>query len=319
MNTRFVEAFIWVARLGSFRAAADRLFLTQAAISHRIAALEQELGGRVFERKPRGLRLTPLGRRLLPYGERLLELEAEIMQLDQPGAPLLGLVRIGVIESVAHTWLVRFLQRLQSKHPGIEVQLSSETTEKLRHSLRAAEIDIALQSDAALGDGIVSRPCLPLAMGWVGPPGQARPEEASLEQLLRTPIITMSRGSQPYLAVKDLYRKARLSPGKLHCVSSIAALARLVQAGFGYALLPLAPVRDKIERGDLRWIPCAQPLPAQQLVVSHLERDASEAINLVAELACRESDGFVRALPAPYAPPTELALIDEPSSADKKS
>ena len=319
MNTRFVEAFIWVTRLGSFRAAGEQLCLTQAAISHRIAALEQELGGRVFERQPRGLKLTSLGRRLLPYGERLLELETEIMQLERPGTSLLGLVRIGVIESVAHTWLVRFLQRLQSSYPGIEVQLSSETTETLRHSLRAADIDIALQSDMEMGQGIVSQPCLPLAMGWVGPPGKTRPEEACLNRLLRMPVITMSRGSQPHLALKELYRQARLPPGKVHCVSSIAALARLVQADFGYALLPLAPVRDKIERGDLRWIPCAQPLPSQHLVVSHLERDASEAIRLVAELACRESDSFVRALPAPYGQTPGQALPSHAGCGDKES
>jgi DNA-binding transcriptional LysR family regulator len=50
LNTRFVEAFMWVARLGSFRAAAEHLHITQAAMSNRIASLEQEIGARVFER-----------------------------------------------------------------------------------------------------------------------------------------------------------------------------------------------------------------------------------------------------------------------------
>ncbi|MCP3024380.1 LysR family transcriptional regulator [Cupriavidus basilensis] len=302
MNTRFVEAFMWVARLGSFRAAAEKLHITQAAMSNRIASLEQEIGARVFEREARDLRLTPVGLRLLGYGERLLELQREIMVLGRSGHELLGLVRIGAIESVVHTWLVDFLRHLQSSYPGIEVQITSETTEGLHKTLRAGGIDIALQTDPAVGEGITSTPCLPMAIGWVGPPGAARPDEGKLATLLQHPTITMSPGSQPHVALKELYRKAGLPVGKVHCVSSIAAIVRLVKAGFGNALMPLAPVREEVERGELRVICCDVPLPHQRLVVSHLDHAASEAIRLVADLACRESDRFVRALPAPFAP-----------------
>jgi DNA-binding transcriptional LysR family regulator len=58
MNLRFIEAFVWVARLHSFKAAADKLHMTQAAISSRIAALENQLGMRLFERDERNVALT---------------------------------------------------------------------------------------------------------------------------------------------------------------------------------------------------------------------------------------------------------------------
>jgi DNA-binding transcriptional LysR family regulator len=213
---------------------------------------------------------------------------------------LLGLVRIGAIETVVHTWLVDFLRHLQSSYPGIEVQLSSETTEALHKSLLAGGIDIALQTDPAVGDGIASTPCLPMAMGWVGPPGERQPGEGTLAALLQRPTITMSPGSQPHLALKELYRKAGLPVGKVHCVSSIAAIVRLVKGGFGNALMPLAPVRDAVERGELRIIASDVPLPPQRLVVSYHDHGVSEAIRFVAELACRESDRFVQSLPAPF-------------------
>ncbi len=69
MNTRFVEAFVWAARLGSFRTASDRLHITQAAVSNRVASLEEDIGARPFERDARELRLTPVGVRLMDYGE----------------------------------------------------------------------------------------------------------------------------------------------------------------------------------------------------------------------------------------------------------
>ncbi|QEI05483.1 LysR family transcriptional regulator [Pigmentiphaga aceris] len=299
MNTRFVEAFLWVARLGSFRAAAERLHLTQAAISNRIASLEADIGARLFDRDPRGLRLTPVGQRMLDYGDRLLELRREIVALGKPQEELIGLVRIGAIESVVHTWLVGFLENLRSTYPGIEVQLTSETTQALHTRLREGSLDIALQTDQITESGIISTPCLPMPMGWVGAGDRQMPDpQGGISALLRQPVLTMSPGSQPHLALKQLYHDAGMPVGKVHCVSSIAAIVRLVRAGFGNALVPLPPVLDEIARGDLQVLPCATPLPPQRIVVSHIERGDSAAIAPVAALACRESDRFIAALPA---------------------
>ena len=73
MNLRFVEAFLWVARLKSFKGAAEKLHTTQAAISSRIATLEEELGARLFERDNRSVTLTFRGTELVPLAERMLE------------------------------------------------------------------------------------------------------------------------------------------------------------------------------------------------------------------------------------------------------
>jgi DNA-binding transcriptional LysR family regulator len=301
MNTRFVEAFLWVARLGSFRAAADRLHVTQAAISNRIASLEEDIGARLFERDPRDLKLTPVGLRLLDYGERLLELQREIVALGRPTEELPGLVRIGAIESVVHTWLVDFLGTLQRQHPGIEVQLTSETTHALHERLQAGVIDIALQTDALAGPEFVNLACVPMAMGWVGAgDAPALPGEGRIARLLQQPVLTMSPGSQPHQALKQLYRQAGMPLGKVHCVSSMAALVRLVRSGFGHALIPLPPVREEIARGDLRILDCDTPLPPQRIVVSHLVSADSPALRLVAELARTESDRFAGTLPAPF-------------------
>lgn len=302
MNTRFLESFLVVAELGSFRAAADRLHVTQAAISNRIASLEEELNARVFDRGPGELRLTPVGLRLISYGERMLELQQEMFLLGKTDQNLLGSVRIGAIDSVVHTWLVDFMQHLQSSYPGIELQLSSESTERLFRSLRDGDVDIALQTDQMIGEGIVSKACLPMPMGWVGPVEAPAELDDNLRLILSQPTITLSRGSQPYLVLKDLYRRAGMPLGKVHCVSSIAAIVRLVQSGFGNAMMPLPPVRREIESGELRIISSEHALPLQGLVVSYLESRASDAIRFVAELASQEADRYMRSMSAPFAP-----------------
>lgn len=297
MNTRFVEAFLWAARLGSFRAASERLHITQAAVANRIATLEEDIGAKLFLRDPRELRLTPVGMRLLDYGDRLLQLRREIISLGRPGRDMLGLVRIGAIETVVHTWLVGFLENLHATCPGIEVQLTSETTLALHRDLREGALDVALQTNEISGNGIISTPCLPMAMGWVGP-CSAEPRQP-LAELLQRPVLTMSPGSQPHEALKQLFREAGIPLGKVHCVSSISALVRLVRAGFGHALVPLPPVYEHVERGELRIVQCEVDIPPQRLVVSHVEAADSDAIRLVAELACRASDRYTSTVQAP--------------------
>lgn len=301
MNTRFIEAFLQIARLKSFRAAAEHLHLTQAAISNRIASLEEEIGARLFERETRELKLTAVGSRLVDYGERMLDLEQEIRRLGRPGHEVLGLVRIGAVDSVVHTWLIAFLKRLQSTYPGIEVQLTSETSAGVYKALRDGVIDIALQTHPIESDGITSIPCLSIATGWIVSNQAMISTQQPILDLLGQPTITMSQNSQPHLVLKELYRRFSLPVGKTHHVSSISALVQLVEAGFGNAFVPLAPVRYAIESGRVRLVDCGLAIPNQPLVVSYTQAHSSEAIRLVAELACVECDQYVRALEPPYA------------------
>jgi DNA-binding transcriptional LysR family regulator len=235
------------------------------------------------------------------YGERMLDLEQEIRHLGRPGHEVLGLVRIGAVDSVVHTWLIAFLKRLQSTYPGIEVQLTSETSAGVYKALRDGVIDIALQTHPIESDGITSIPCLSIATGWIVSNQAMISTQQPILDLLGQPTITMSQNSQPHLVLKELYRRFSLPVGKTHHVSSISALVQLVEAGFGNAFVPLAPVRYAIESGRVRLVECGLAIPNQPLVVSYTQAHSSEAIRLVAELACVECDQYVRALEPPYA------------------
>ena len=257
MNTRFLEAFVWAARLGSFRTAADKLHITQAAISNRIASLEQDFGTRLFDRDAREIRLTFAGRNLLGYAERMLELCRDMYAANSSPSHITGEVRIGVIETIVHTWLIPFLQRVQERYPGIEIQLTSESTRRLHEQLQQGELDIALQTDMLTGDHIRSTGSGAIAMGWAGRnadwPDTGTP--FTVAQLAQHPIITMNRGSQPHSALKALCQDEGVQLGRVHCVSSISAIVRLVKSGFGIAVLPLAPLREEIEQGHIALIP----------------------------------------------------------------
>lgn len=107
MNLRFIEAFVWVARLRSFKAAAEKLHTTQTAISARIATLENQFGVKLFERDKRTVVLTYSGEELLKYAEQLLGISARMMEAVADRSSYGGTVSIGAIETVVHTLVAR--------------------------------------------------------------------------------------------------------------------------------------------------------------------------------------------------------------------
>jgi DNA-binding transcriptional LysR family regulator len=294
MNIRFLEAFVWVTRLGSFRNAADKLNITQAAISNRIASLEQDFDTRLFDRDAREIRLTFAGRRLLGLAERMLELSREMHSVTRLNSNIVGIVRIGVIETIVHTWLIGFLQRMQETYPGIEIRLTSESTRRLHEQLRLGELDVALQSDPVFGDNVRNTASGSIAMGWIGRavdwPADMPP--TTITHLAERPILTLNPGSQPHSELKDLCQSESVLTPRIHCISSISAIVRLVQAGFGVAVLPLAPVSEQISSAEIVVIPCTTSFGPQRLVVSYCTDLTSEVIQLVAMLACEEAARF---------------------------
>ncbi|MFJ5829629.1 LysR family transcriptional regulator [Streptomyces sp. NPDC093089] len=143
------EAFLAVAREGSFTAAARVLGYTQSAVSRQVQALEDETAAVLFERLPRGVRLTEAGRVLLPHAEavrdRLVAARAELEALRTLEG---GLLRLGSFSS-ANAALVPGAQAVfRARHPGVAVTRTEGPSVKHLGLLAAGELDLAVVSPA---------------------------------------------------------------------------------------------------------------------------------------------------------------------------
>ncbi|WP_312934935.1 LysR family transcriptional regulator [Pseudomonas sp.] len=258
MNIKFLETFIWVARLGSFRLAAQKLFSTQAAVSNRIAALEDELGVRLFERDARGATVTPRGQALIRYAEQVLDSTQALRQAVDAAQP--GRVRVGVMESVIHTWLAPFIQRIGVSHPGLELDLQADTARNLAEQLRRGQLDLILQTDPLPDEGVRNAHLASYPMAWL-----ARHTHhgcaASLAMLAQQRLITFSRHSRPHQDLLGLLHAHGLHAPRLCCINSVAAIERLLAEDFGIAALPPALVSAALRDGTLRRLDL-QPVPA---------------------------------------------------------
>jgi len=264
LNLRFVEAFYWVASLKSMSRAAEKLFITQSAMSSRIAALEEELGALLLDRRDRQIRLTVAGSRFLVYAERLLAMQREIKsEMGSTTARALSL-RLGAIESVLHSWLIEWVQHMRQAQPGFELELTVETTPVLVEQVRRGTLDLAFAALPAAGDGLRSRALPPMEMVFVGHRELHRKRRYALADLAALELLTFQRGSQPHVALLDLFRRAGLEPPRVHAISSISAMVQLVEGGFGVATLPRAAAQRLAERLPLKPLACEAaltPLP----------------------------------------------------------
>ena len=298
MNTRFLEAFVWTVKLGSFRAAADKLRLTQAAISGRIASLEADFGKRLFDRGGRDLQITPAGYALLAHAELLLEEERLMRETLTGKQALQGYVRLGMVESIVYTWLEPFLRRVHAAHPELELELTADPTARLHELLMRGVIDIALQTDSVIGKDIRNQELGKMEMAWVALNDGSLPQQAKLSDMADIPIITFTRGSQPHKAVLSAFESVRRRPGKLHCITSIAVITRLLYICGGMASLPVAAVREQLAGGVFRVIECDVPLPQLNLVASYRNGPNMGIGEALAALACEEMRAFSAGLGA---------------------
>lgn len=252
MNFRQLQTFVEIVRLGSFAAAAHKLNATQSTISARIHELEQDLGVSLFDRSQRKATLTAKGRELMGYAERALALQEEIRQQIAPSEGLSGLVRVGVAELVAMTWLPRLVATVRERYPKITLELDVSLTSPLRSRLVSGDLDVALIPGPTFDVGLVTRSLGQVQFRWMAgrdfvDPG--RPLIASDFSTLR--ILSLGENSVHFETVSSWLAESGSNQRPDLC-NSMTVLSMLTATGVGVSLLPPSCYEREIANGDLK-------------------------------------------------------------------
>jgi DNA-binding transcriptional LysR family regulator len=293
MNLRFVEAFYWASSLKSVTRAAEKLFITQSALSSRIAALEEELGVLLLDRRDKSFRLTVAGTRFAASAQRLLEMQRQIKAEMGGGAPQAVAMRIGAIESVVHSWLTEWVQQLRASNPEFELALTVEPTPVLIEQVRRGTLDLAFAALPAVGEGVRTRALPPMEMVFVGHTVLHAKRRYTLAELARFDLLTFQRGSQPHVDLLDLFHRKGVELPRVHTISSISAMVQLVEGGFGVATLPLSAVQRLAQRQPIKALRCDEALAPLQLHASFRDDPTSTVTQAVVDAAL----AFVGAAP----------------------
>ncbi|MGP6460762.1 LysR family transcriptional regulator [Pseudomonas parakoreensis] len=293
MNLKFLETFVWVARLKSFRLTADKLFTTQASISSRIAVLEGELGVKLFLRDSRGVSLTPEGLKVLDYAEQMLDTMSALKQSIETRSSKVGRVRIGVMDTVIHTWLSPLVAQMTDRYPRVEIELVADTSLNLCDQLQKGFLDIVLQTDLVRHESVRSLELASHPLGWIVASNSIYNREyADLGELALERIITYSKNSRPHQDLLALMQANGVLAPRLNCVNSVSAITRLLGDGFGIGVLPPVLVAEELARGELTLLDIDQRPPNLQVVVSW--RVGVEWVEEMVTLCQQVLEGYAR-------------------------
>jgi DNA-binding transcriptional LysR family regulator len=237
MKIEDLEAFLCTARTLNISAAARMLGIPPSTFSERLKSAEDQLG-QLFDRQGR-LTLTSLGSRLLPDAAEAVEAARRMLATgtERRREPAL---RLGVIESVEHTWLFSWLALLRGQLPKLEFVLRVDTTDALDEAVARGTLDLAIAA-RPLGDRPIHKEQLAsLTMQFLGRADRYGAGPYRFAYLAREGIITFLPQSHPHRSVMRLLGAERVEQYRLDCYSSIAAMIKAVQQGFGVATLPSA-------------------------------------------------------------------------------
>ncbi|WP_405386122.1 LysR family transcriptional regulator [Streptomyces sp. NBC_01102] len=244
-----LRLLVTVAECGSFTQAAARLNYTQSAVSRRIGSLEQQAGGALFDRLPRGVRLNPAGRTLhrhaLDVLERMARAERELAVLH---AGLGGLLHVGAFATANMSLMPTALRALRDARPEVEVVAAEGPTGALMERLADGALDLAVVSDYPSGlpraEGVTTTELCEDELCVALPRGHrlAGVGRFDLCELRDEAWLQSAYGDRPTL-LADACARAGFSPRKIVRIAEWAGKFGYVAAGLGVALVPSLAAR----------------------------------------------------------------------------
>jgi len=258
MEIRQLRAFIAIAEAGTFTAGAERVHVTQAAVSMQIRQLENEVGAKLFIRAPRNVILTEAGEKMLERARHILrEHDAALEEIAELAGAKRGRLRIGSASAgVSSDQLPRILKELRKHHPSAELSVTSGTSESLVQQLLAAELDIAFVSLPVEARGIQTDRLNDDQLVAIASPRHrlARQRTVSAYALAGEKLILGERGGNTRRLIDEFFTQAGVKPTVAMELSRLGAIKRMVEEDMGVGIVPLQSARDEVEKGRLvRW------------------------------------------------------------------
>jgi len=249
-----------IAAEGSFKRAADTLYVSQPAISLQVQNLERQMNVPLFDRGGRRAQLTEAGQLLLTYGEKILSLCQETCRAIEDLQNLQGgTLLIGASQTTGTYLLPRMLGLFRQKYSDVSVQLQVHSTRRTSWSVANGQVDLAIiggEVPTELHDTLQIFPYaedeLALIMGSSHP--MAKEEAIPKEDLYKLNFITLDSQSTIRKVIDQVLTRSSINPKRLNIemeLNSIEAIKNAVQSGLGVAFASISAIEKELQMGTL--------------------------------------------------------------------
>jgi LysR family hydrogen peroxide-inducible transcriptional activator len=269
-----LRAFAAVAEHLHFRDAAAALGVSQPALSGAVSTLEETLGVRLLERTTRKVLLSPAGERLAARARTVLDAVRGLMEeAEAVRAPFTGVLRLGVIPTVAPYLLPTVLRTVHARYPDLDLQVHEEQTASLLDGLAQGRLDLLLLAVPLDAPGVVELPLFDEDFVLVMPHHHRLSGRSDIprEALRELDLLLLDEGHCLRDQALDVCREAGREPAAPVTTSAagLSTLVQLVAGGLGVTLLPRTalPVEtsrnDRLTTGDF-----AEPAPSRRIALA---------------------------------------------------
>ena len=249
MNLKHIEAFYWLCQLGTYQRVADRLNVTQPAVSARIRALESLIDKPLIDRSRAHFALTERGAEVLTLAERMLDLKSSMLgRLD--GGEEHARIRIAAVSLTVKTWMPMMLAGIREAFPKMPCDLVSASDHQLARYMPTAEIDLAFLSNAPPKMQVSRLFTVNYHVRWIAHPDLvSRPANPlTMHDLSRLPVIHYPRTSPLFPLTSEL--EGSFEAGQ-HSANSLGTLIWMLTQGLGIAAIPAISVAEELADGRL--------------------------------------------------------------------
>ncbi|MEH6376764.1 LysR substrate-binding domain-containing protein [Streptomyces sp. KLMMK] len=269
-----LRAFVAVAEHLHFRDAATALGMSQPALSGAVSALEDILDVQLLERTTRKVLLSPAGERLATRARTVLDAVAALMEeADAARAPFTGVLRLGVIPTVAPYLLPTVLRLVHDSYPDLDLQVHEEQTSSLLDGLTQGRLDLLLLAVPLGAPGVSEIPLFDEDFVLVTPRDHWLAERGDIprEALRELELLLLDEGHCLRDQALDICREAGRTTGAAVTTSAagLSTLVQLVGGGMGVTLLPRTALRVETERNEqLATGHFADPVPSRRIALA---------------------------------------------------
>ena len=265
-----LETLLWIDRLGTFSAAAERLNTTQPAVSARMRELEQRLGSTLFRRDGRTMSLTAAGRKLVRDCDPLLR-DMQLALLGSGGyGEASGVVRIGAGEIAAASCLPGFVAALKTDMPGVGLEIEIDLTANLIQQLLTGRTDMVFAAGPIAHPALKTSPIGEVALVWLASPTVA----TAFADGASVPVWSLASPSPIHGRMRDAITASRIAQKSLNLCNNARTMIDIARTGGGVGIFPEPMVRAELANGSLVEI---GGMPALAPVAFHVAMRVSDS------------------------------------------
>ncbi len=253
LNYHHLRYFRAVAHDGNLTRTAERLNLSQSALSIQIKQLEERLGHSLFERRGRQLYLTEAGRIALDHADTIFSAGEELVETLKETGRTRRAIRIGALATLSRNFQMEFLRPILGRS-DVDMILRSGSTSELLGALEALNLDIVLLNQAPMADSVtpfIAQHVYQQRVSLIGKPSYGKPGAKLADLLGEHPVILPTLESGVRSQFEALVARLGITPQIAAEVDDMAMMRLLAREGAGLAVLPPIVVKGELEAGTL--------------------------------------------------------------------